>query len=178
MRDEPSPKHAHEVPVPAAGGRAVGFAVITVSDTRTPDTDASGALAKDSIVKAGHRVVLYVIVKDESGSIRAAVDAALSNPEVAIVFLTGGTGISRRDVTPESVEGCFEKPLPGFGELFRHLSYAEIGPSTILSRATAGLARGRALFVVPGSRAAVKLALDRLVIPEAGHLAAELQKRG
>jgi molybdenum cofactor biosynthesis protein B len=171
------PRHAHEAPAPAAGGRSVGFAVITVSDTRTLETDVSGALAVQLIEGAGHAVASRALVKDDEGAIDAAVRGALANAAVQIVFLTGGTGISARDTTPDAVERLLERRLPGFGELFRQLSYEEIGTATILSRATAGVRGGKAVFAAPGSRGAVKLALERILLPEAGHLAAELRKQ-
>lgn len=182
MTDAPSSKsHEHQQPStapPCAGGRAATFAVITVSDTRTEETDASGKLARTLIEQAGHSVAFYRIVKDEVHQIRETVSEALHTDPVEIVFLTGGTGISPRDTTPEAVEKLLDKPLPGFGELFRSLSFAEIGTATILSRAVGGVARGKGVFAAPGSRGAVKLALEKIVLPEAGHLLNELRKRG
>lgn len=178
---EKAPRHAHETPAaapPNRGGRVLGFAVITVSDTRTPETDASGALARSLLEEAGHRVAAYRIVPDEVGPIREAIRDALALDAVHIVVLTGGTGISPRDRTHDAVAGEIETALPGFGELFRSLSFAEIGSATILSRASAGVARGKSVFSLPGSRGAVKLGLERIVIPEASHVVAELGKRG
>lgn len=175
-----TPKHEHETPAsasPSEGGRSVGFAVITVSDTRTVKTDASGKLACELLEGAGHRVVRREIVKDEKHQIREIVQSSIADENVNIIFLTGGTGISPRDTTAEAVAEILDKSLPGFGELFRHLSFAEIGTATILSRATGGVAQGKAVFSAPGSRAAVKLALEKIIIPEAGHIVQELQKR-
>jgi molybdenum cofactor biosynthesis protein B len=150
--------------------------VITVSDTRTLADDSGGALVCELLEAAGHEVALREIVKDEREAIRAALARALASADCAAVVLTGGTGISPRDVTPEAVEPLLERALPGFGELFRQLSFAEIGAAAMLSRALAGLARGKPVFALPGSRAAVRLALDRLILPELGHLAGEAGK--
>lgn len=173
-----APKHAHETPDPEQGGKSVVFAVITVSDTRTAATDVSGKLARDLIEKAGHRVARKEIVKDEKHQIREAIQAALVDASIHIIFLTGGTGISPRDTTAEAVSEVLDKALPGFGELFRYLSFAEIGTATILSRASGGVAQGKAVFSAPGSRAAVKLALEKIILPEAAHIVNELHKIG
>lgn len=178
MAGAPDPRHAHEAPSPGRGGTSVGFAVITVSDTRTPETDTSGKLAIELVERSGHRVAFRAIVKDDAEAIRGAVRAALALEGATIVFLTGGTGISPRDTTCEALEALFERRLPGFGELFRSLSFAEIGAATVLSRASAGVVGGKVVFSAPGSRGAVRLALERIVLPEAGHLAAELRKGG
>jgi molybdenum cofactor biosynthesis protein B len=154
----------------------VPSAVVTVSDTRGPASDASGALAVELLEAAGHPVVLREIVRDEPEEIRAVVRRALAHAEVRAVVLTGGTGIAPRDVTPETLEPLLERTIPGFGELFRALSYQEIGSAALLSRALAGLAAGRVVFALPGSRAAVRLALEKLVLPELGHLAGEACK--
>ncbi len=172
---DPSPAssaHAHRDAAP----RAVPTAVITVSDTRTLETDTGGALAARLLDEAGHPVVSRSIVRDEPDEIRAALEAALRQGEARAVILTGGTGVAPRDVTPDTVEPLLERIVPGFGELFRVLSYEEIGSAALLSRALAGLARGRVVFVIPGSRGAVRLALEKLVVPELGHLAAEAVK--
>lgn len=161
-----------------AGGasREVGVAILTVSDSRRAEDDRSGALARRLVAAAGHAVVGTRIVRDEAGPIREAVEAFLGTPGCDVVLLTGGTGIAPRDRSPEAVVPLFESELPGFGELFRALSFAEIGPAAMLSRATAGVARGRALFLLPGSPAAVELALTRLVLPEIGHLLAQARR--
>jgi molybdenum cofactor biosynthesis protein B len=152
--------------------------VITVSDTRTFATDTGGACAAELLAGAGHPVPLREIVKDDAAAIAAALRAALARDDVRAVVLTGGTGISPRDVTPEAVIPLLERVLPGFGELFRALSYPEIGSAALLSRALAGVASGKLVFVLPGSRAGVRLALEKLVLPELGHLAAEATKGG
>jgi molybdenum cofactor biosynthesis protein B len=135
-------------------------------------------LAIELLEAAGHHVGFYVIVKDEKHQIREAIHDAMNTPEIQIEILTGGTGISPRDTTCEAVEELLDKRLPGFGELFRQLSFAEIGTATILSRASAGVSQGKCIVSAPGSRAAVKLALEKILIPEAGHLVGELHKRG
>ena len=156
--------------------KAVATVVVTVSDTRTLETDKGGNLVAELLEGAGHPVAGREIVKDEPEAIRAAVEQALSADGVRAVILTGGTGVAPRDVTPESVAPLLEREIPGFGELFRMLSYEDIGSAALLSRAVAGLARGRVLFVIPGSRGAVRLALEKLIVPELGHLAAEAVK--
>jgi molybdenum cofactor biosynthesis protein B len=155
----------------------VGCGVITVSDTRTVADDTGGALACELLEAAGHRIVFRELVKDDADAIRAALGAALASAECAAVILTGGTGVAPRDVTPEAVAPLLDRPLPGFGELFRQLSFAEIGAAALVSRALAGLASGTAVFALPGSRAAVRLALERLILPELGHLVGEARKR-
>jgi len=160
----------------AAAKAAVPTLVITVSDTRTLETDTGGALAAELLAGAGHPVAGREIVRDEPSAIARAVESAIARNDVRAVVLTGGTGVAPRDVTPESVEPLLERVIPGFGELFRMLSFQEIGSAALLSRALAGLARGRVVFVLPGSRGAVRLALERLVLPELGHLAAEAVK--
>lgn len=154
----------------------LGFALVTVSDSRRQGEDGSGALARRLVAEAGHRVAGARIVRDETASIREVVEAFLGDPGCDVVLLTGGTGVAPRDRTPEAVVPLFERELPGFGELFRTLSFAEIGPAAMLSRATAGVARGRALFLLPGSPAAVELALSRLLLPEVGHLLAQARR--
>ena len=154
----------------------VPTAVITVSDTRTLDTDAGGARVAELLGAAGHPVVVREIVKDEPAEISAMLSALLARGDVGAVILTGGTGVAPRDVTPEAVEPLLDRVVPGFGELFRALSYEQIGSAALLSRALAGLASGRVVFVLPGSRGAVELAMEKLVLPEIGHLAAEAVK--
>ena len=126
----------------------------------------------------GHPVVFRQIVKDEPTEIRGAVAGALDREDLGAVILTGGTGVAPRDQTPEAVEPLLDRVVPGFGELFRFLSYEEIGSAALLSRALAGLAAGRVVFVIPGSRGAVRLAMEKLILPEIGHLAGEALKQG
>lgn len=153
----------------------VRCAVITVSDTRTADTDRSGALMKARLAEAGHEVVFYRIVPDEPAQVSALLDELAGNVEA--VLLSGGTGISRRDTTYEAVAEKLEKTLPGFGELFRMLSYHEIGSGAMLSRATAGVYRDMLVFSTPGSTNAVRLAMDKLIIPELPHLVWEVARQ-
>ena len=150
------------------GPRPVVCAVITVSDTRRGKADQGGALVEQILEQAGHRAT-RAWVKDEPEEIRRAAAAALARRDVDLVILTGGTGISPRDRTPESLDALIEKPLPGFGELFRVFSYEQVGPAAWLSRATAGIARGRLVVTLPGSVAAVELALRQLLLPELVH---------
>jgi molybdenum cofactor biosynthesis protein B len=148
-------------------------AVLTISDTRTEDTDTSGRTISDLLQAQGHTVSARLLVTDDPDRIAAALDALLARDDVQVVLTTGGTGISWRDSTYEVVERMLEKRLDGFGELFRMISYGEIGAAAMLSRACAGLARGRAIFVMPGSEAAVHLAMEKLVLPELGHVVRE-----
>jgi len=154
----------------------VGCAVITVSDTRTLADDSGGALLCELLQQAGHRVAKREIVKDDVARVRAALEGALASADCGAVLLTGGTGVAPRDVTPEAVENLLERSLPGFGELFRSLSFAEIGAAAMVSRALAGIARGKPVFALPGSRAAIRLALEKLILPELGHLVGEATK--
>lgn len=160
----------------AAAPVAVGCHIITVSDTRTSQTDTSGAAIARTLESAGHQVVGRAIVKDDPVQVAAQVSAALAREDVHVVITTGGTGITSRDSTCEAVDALLEKRLDGFGELFRMLSYEDIGPAAMLSRATAGTARGRIVFVLPGSQGAVRLALEKLIIPELGHLVQQIRK--
>jgi len=149
--------------------------VLTASDTRTTETDRGGALLCRLLREAGHPVPLYRVVPDDPAAIRAALAEAEADPDIRAVLITGGTGIAPRDRTFETVESLLQRPLPGFGELFRMLSYREIGPAAMLSRAVAGVRDRRALFSLPGSPAAVELALRELILPELGHLVAQLE---
>ena len=152
--------------------------VLTVSDTRTKDDDRGGALIKVLLEAAGHEIIGYQIVRDEISAIRdAAQIALLDSPQVLIV--TGGSGIGARDVSPEALRPMLSKEMPGFGEVFRVLSWEEVGAATMLSRAFAGVittgAQSTLLFVLPGSTNAVRLALEKLIVPELGHLVREIQ---
>ncbi|HUK67070.1 MAG TPA: MogA/MoaB family molybdenum cofactor biosynthesis protein [Anaeromyxobacteraceae bacterium] len=157
------------------GPPSVRVAVITASDTRGEAEDESGAFLRRAAAALGHTVVVYRVVKDEPERIRAALEEArVAGAEVMLV--NGGTGIADRDRTFEAVEGLLEKRLDGFGELFRMLSYAEIGSASMMSRAVAGAWRGCALFSMPGSISAVRLAFEKLIAPELSHLVRELRK--
>jgi molybdenum cofactor biosynthesis protein B len=147
----------------------VRIGVLTVSDTRTLETDTSGGLAVDRLTEAGHEVVRRAIVRDDRAAIRAALQAWIDDPEVEVIITTGGTGVTPRDVTPEALAPLVTKPIPGFGELFRWLSYAEIGTSTIQSRAEAALCGTTYVFLLPGSTGAVRTALDKILLQQLDH---------
>ena len=170
---KPSSKHHHHRQSEVA---ALAALVITVSDTRTLETDTGGARVAEFLTRAGHTVADRQIVRDEPAEIAGALRDALERDGVQAIVFTGGTGVAPRDVTPDSIEPLLDRVIPGFGELFRMLSYEDIGSAALLSRALAGLASGRVVFVLPGSRGAVTLAMEKLVIPEIGHLAAEAVK--
>jgi molybdenum cofactor biosynthesis protein B len=155
----------------------LGFAFLTVSDTRTAIDDTGGALLCELALAAGHRVVAAQRVHDEPEEIRSALEALLATPGVDLAVATGGTGFSLRDVTVESVAPLFTRPIDGFGELFRVLSYAEVGAAAMLSRAAGGVIGERAVFLLPGAPKAVRLAMERLILPEAGHLLAQVRRR-
>ncbi len=155
----------------AQASHSVACFVITVSDTRTDDTDTGGRAIVDLLTKAGHTVAGRTIVKDDPELVRGTIERQLANPQVQVIITTGGTGITSRDSTYEVVSGLLQKKLDGFGELFRMLSYEQIGSAAIMSRATAGLVAGRIIVSLPGSEGAVRLAMERLLIPELGHLA-------
>jgi molybdenum cofactor biosynthesis protein B len=150
--------------------------VITVSDTRTPQNDTSGLAIRDLLVGAGHQVVGSQIVRDEPEQVASVVRQQLADDRVQVIITTGGTGITSRDCTLEAIDGFLEKRLDGFGELFRMLSYEQIGTAAIMSRATAGTAGRKLIFVLPGSENAVRLALGRLILPELGHVLQQLRK--
>lgn len=159
------------------GNRAVQCGIITVSDTRTEATDKSGQLIDHLLLEAGHHVVRYEIVKDEQTAIQQTLELFLSDAELEAILINGGTGIAKRDVTYEVVERHLEKEMPGFGEIFRYLSFTEdIGTGAILSRAIAGSAKEKAVFSLPGSTGAVRLAVSRLILPELRHIVHELRK--
>jgi len=150
--------------------------VLTCSDTRTPDTDTSGALIQQLLRDHGHRVVAYHIAKDEPSEVHRLLTQTPQNDSLEVIIINGGTGISRRDSTFEAVDGLLEKRLDGFGELFRYLSFKDIGSPAMLSRATAGLYQGKVVFSIPGSKGAVKLAMEQLILPEMGHIVGEMRK--
>ena len=158
------------------GRITVGCGVITVSDTRTEETDTSGQLIRELLQSAGHGILAYHIVPDDPTRIRPLLVSMLDDDKVDAVVINGGTGVSRRDVTFDVIQGMLEKSLPGFGELFRLLSYEEIGSAALLSRAAAGSVGATAVFSVPGSSGAVRLAMEKLILPELGHIVTELRK--
>lgn len=156
--------------------KSVGCFVLTISDTKTPETDTSGRLIRELLEKAGHSVRGSAIVRDEPTQVQAVIREQCAEPGVQVVILTGGTGITSRDSTFEAVEALLEKRLTGFGEFFRFLSYQEIGPAAMLSRAQAGVSRGHIVFSLPGSPNACRLAMEKLIIPELGHLVREVSR--
>ncbi len=151
-------------------------AVLAVSDSRTLATDTGGATIVERLTAAGNVVAQRMIVPDEPDEIRRRLESWTADDSIDVVLVTGGTGVSGRDRTFEAVRGLLDRELPGFGELFRMLSYQEIGAAAMLSRATAGLAGQTAVFLMPGSVAAVQLAMDRLIIPELGHLVGQARR--
>jgi len=150
--------------------------VLTVSDTRSKEEDQSGRLILDLLKQHSHTVTAYEIVRDDTDRIRAIIREQANQSDVQVMIINGGTGISPRDVTYEAVESLLEKKLDGFGEIFRQLSYQEIGSPAFMSRAVAGIFRGKGLFSVPGSVHAVELAMEKLILPELGHLVALLNR--
>lgn len=151
-------------------------AIITLSDTRTPDTDTSGQTIRKLLEADGHEIAMYQLIKDEPAQLEPLLDDLLSRSDIDVILTNGGTGISARDQTISSVEQILDRPLPGFGELFRMLSFQQIGSGAMLSRATGGIARDKVIFAMPGSAKAVELAMTRLIIPELKHLLRELKK--
>ena len=164
--------HKHKESAPDS----VRVAVLTISDTRTPETDTGGDVAEELLVGAGQEVVERRIVRDEVSGIRNSLIDLLARSDVDAVVTTGGTGISARDTTYEVVERMLEKRLDGFGEIFRMLSYEEIGSAAIMSRALAGSVGGKFVASLPGSRNAVRLAVGKLLVPELAHVVFELRK--
>jgi molybdenum cofactor biosynthesis protein B len=157
----------------ATAPKTVACYVVTVSDTRTEATDTGGRAIVELLTAAGHRVVGRSLVRDDPEQLRDAIGRQLANPDVQVIITTGGTGITSRDCTHEAVSSMLWKRLDGFGELFRMLSYQQIGSGAIMSRALAGTVAGRIIFALPGSEAAVRLAVETLILPELGHLVRE-----
>lgn len=161
------PHHEHRRGAP----RRLAFAVLTASDSRDPASDGTGAALREALASAGHEVVRYAVLPDDRGLLAQTVEEWLRDPSVEVILVNGGTGAAPRDVTPEALRPLLKKELPGFGELFRRLSYEEIGSAAFLSRAFGGIAQGnKLLFALPGSTAGALLALQALILPEAGHL--------
>jgi molybdopterin adenylyltransferase len=167
-----SSSSAHHKAIAAQRG-PVPVAVVTVSDTRTPETDENAAYLRQQITSAGHQVVAYRLIKDEPDQVAGVLDE-LAGSDARVILFNGGTGIAPRDTTFDALSRKLEKTLPGFGELFRMLSYQQIGAAAMLSRATAGVYRNRGIFSTPGSPAAVQLAWEKLIAPELQHLAWEV----
>ena len=160
----------------AKAPRSVSCFIITVSDTRSEETDASGRAIADLLIAAGHQVAGRAIVRDDPALVRSTIERQLAYKAAQVIITTGGTGITSRDSTIEAVDALLEKRLEGFGELFRNLSYQQIGAAAMMTRATAGLAAGRIVVSLPGSEAAVRLAMEKLLLPELGHLVQQAEK--
>ena len=162
----------HKAKAPAS----IACFILTVSDTRTADTDTSGRAIRDLLVEGGHRVAGHAIVRDEPEQVTAQVLVQLDEPATQVIITTGGTGITSRDGTFEAVSRLLEKRLDGFGELFRMLSYQDIGAAAMMSRAVAGAVRRKIIFVLPGSEHAVRLAMTRLILPELPHVIQQVSR--
>jgi len=169
---------ADRVPVEhrATAPRSIGCFVLTISDSKTEATDTSGQLIRELLAGAGHTMVGYAIVRDEPAQVTAVIRKGCTDAAVEAFILTGGTGVTSRDSTFEAVEALLDKRLTGFGELFRMLSYQEIGAAAMMSRAQGGVVQGRALFSLPGSPNACRLALEKLILPELGHVLREVRR--
>ena len=162
-------------PHPDRGAKSIPCAVITVSDTRSQDSDRSGSLIQQLLREAGHAVVAYEILKDEPNQIQTYLQVLAKRSDIQAIVVNGGTGIAQRDTTYDALAGLLEKTLPGFGEVFRWLSYQEIGSRAIASRAVAGVYRRKLIFSLPGSTGAVTLAMEKLILPELIHLVTQLE---
>ena len=160
----------------AAAPKTTRCRVVTVSDTRTEETDRGGGAIMELLARDGHDVAGKTIVPDDPERVREALQVGIESPDVDVVIATGGTGSTRRDGTYEVVSALLDKRIDGFGELFRALSYKEIGPAAMLSRACAGLAAGTIVISLPGSENAVRLAMTKLILPELGHLVREARR--
>lgn len=161
-----------------AGKGPVTVAIVTVSDTRTPETDQNRQYIEKRMAELNHQVAAYRLIKDEPDQVAAVIEELTSMQGVQIVLFNGGTGISPRDTTYDVVSKYLEKTLPGFGELFRMLSFQEVGAAAMFSRATAGVYHGTLIFSMPGSPNAVQVALEKLILPEINHLAWEIARKG
>jgi len=163
-------QHKKEAP------RSVSCAVVTISDSRTEEDDESGKLLKQKLNDNGHQVISYSIIKDDADAIGQKIKELMAQQELQVIITSGGTGVGRRDVTVETVSPVLDKKLDGFGELFRSLSYEEIGTASIMSRAVAGVGGGKVIICLPGSLGAVRLAMDQIILPEIGHMVREVTK--
>ncbi len=160
-----------------AGHGPVTLAIVTVSDSRTPETDKNKAYIETRMSELGHQVAAYRLIKDEPDQVAAVIEELSAMPQVQIILFNGGTGISPRDTTYDVISRYLEKTLPGFGEIFRMISYEDIGAAAMFSRATAGVYKSTLLVSMPGSTNAVKTALEKLIIPEINHLAWEIVRK-
>lgn len=163
------------LPHPDRASRIVNCAILTVSDTRTPETDKSGQYLQSALTQAQHQITSYQILPDEPEQIQAHVQNLCQRADVEAVICNGGTGIAPRDTTYDAIAALLTKTLPGFGEIFRALSFAEIGSRAMASRAVAGVCEGKLVFSLPGSSNAVRLATEQLILPELQHLVTQLQ---
>jgi molybdenum cofactor biosynthesis protein B len=153
--------------------RSVTCAILTISDSRTEQDDESGKLLKERLSQNGHKVLAYAILKNDADAIRRKIEELLKSADIQVIITSGGTGISHRDVTIETISPVLEKKVDGFGELFRFLTYQEIGTGSMMSRAMAGVAKGKVVICLPGSLNAVELAMDKMIFPEIGHMVRE-----
>jgi molybdenum cofactor biosynthesis protein B len=160
----------------AAGGEAARCAVVTLSDTRASENDTSGQRIRELLTGAGHAITDSRLIRDDAAALDTLLSELLSRQDVDVILTNGGTGVSRRDATVPVIQRRLDTPLPGFGELFRMLSWEQIGSGAMLSRALGGVASGKLLFAMPGSTKAVELAVTRLILPELKHLLRELRK--
>ena len=160
-------EHKREAP------QSVSCAVLTISDSRTEQDDESGKLLKERLSQNGHRVLSYSILKNDSEAIKRKIKELLEQEELHVIITSGGTGVSHRDITVETISSVLEKKLDGFGELFRSLSYQEVGTASMMSRAIAGVAGGKVIICLPGSLGAAKLAMEKIILPEIGHMVRE-----
>jgi len=154
--------------------KKVNCAIITVSDTRDFDSDKSGQLIKNLLAKQSHNITFYKIVKDNPDEIKVLLNDLIGQPNIDVIICNGGTGISHRDNTYDVISQLLDKTLSGFGEIFRYLSYQEIGSRAIASRAVAGVYQGKIIFSLPGSTGAVKLGMEQLILPELTHLVSQI----
>ena len=153
--------------------QSVNCAVLIISDSRTEQDDESGAFIKQKLGEKGHGIIFYGILKNDAAALRQKIEELLGNEEIQVIIASGGTGVSHRDVTIDTIEQVLQKKLDGFGELFRFLTYQEIGTGSIMSRAAAGVTQGKVILCLPGSLGAVTLAMDKIILPEIGHLVRE-----
>ena len=158
------------------GGRSLGWAVISVSDTHTEEDDVSGQLVKEMLGKAGHRILHYTLVANSVADVRDALEPRLREVPVEAALTIGGTGVSSRDLSVNAVEAMGGRLVPGFGELYRSLSFQDVGPLAMLSRASLFIVQGKPVFALPGSERAVRTALERLILPGVQHLVEELER--
>lgn len=169
-------EHSSHIEHKARGPSSLGCGVITCSDTRTPETDKSGQIIQQLLRDQGHHITSYHVVKDEPAEVHRLVTDLAQQKETSVIIINGGTGISHRDTTFEAVDALLEKRLDGFGEIFRYLSYKDIGSAAMLSRSTAGLYKKKVIFSIPGSSGAVRLAMEALILPELPHIVGEINK--